>query len=90
MYSYNLIIKAGVIDTMDAMVNRQLTRRFGPDVHYHFRSKLSNEAVVIVSHQSQRVLNKVLTDWFLEDLNREAPYPEGSLLHYSEIVKETA
>jgi hypothetical protein len=39
MYLYNLIIKRGDLDAdaTRAMVNRELTARFGPDVGYHPR-----------------------------------------------------
>jgi hypothetical protein len=86
MYSYNLIVKAGKIDDMDALVNRVLVRHFGPAVNYHFHAKLSDEAVVIVSHESKRTIQRILGDWFCEDLPREAPFPEGCLLHYREIL----
>jgi hypothetical protein len=86
MYRYNLIIKTGAIMHADALVNRELVKRFGPDVHYHKHAMLTNEAVIIVSHDSKRTLQSVLGDWFAEDANHEAPYPEGALLHYRELV----
>jgi len=86
MYRYNLIIKTGAIMHADALVNQQLTRRFGPDVLYVTHAMLTNEAVIIVYGHSKRTLQSVLGDWFAEDMPREAPYPEGALLHYRELV----
>ena len=88
MYKYNLIIKRGDLDEQasHAMVNQQLTRRFGNDVHYITPSILDNEVVVIVQHESKRTLQGVLGGWFGEDAGSEAPYPVGALLHYREIL----
>lgn len=88
MHSYNLIVKAGSIEDMDALVNRQLTRRFGPDVRYHFHAKLTNEAVVVVSHESKGILQDTLDVWFSEHYGFEPPFPEGALLHYREILRD--
>lgn len=88
MYSYNLIIKAGKIEDMDALVNRVLTRHFGPDVHYHFHSKLTEEAVVVVSHESKRTLQETLGNWFAEVDDTDARFHAGTLLHYREILRD--
>jgi hypothetical protein len=75
MYSYNLIIKTGPIDEVDALVNRTLTRVFGPDVLYYFHAKLDQEAVVVVSAQSKRHLQTVLGNWFIENNRDEGSVP---------------
>ena len=91
MYPYNLIIKRGDLDEQAAvaMVNQQLTRRFGPDVGYHISAKLDNEMVVIVRCDSKRGAQSTLGDWFTEHGSSfEAPYPVGALLHYREILPD--
>jgi hypothetical protein len=99
MYPYNLIIKRGDLDEQAAvaMVNQQLTRRFGPDVGYLITAKLDNEVVVIVRCDSKRGAQSTLGDWFTETnrtlegegdeaAGRPSGYPEGTLLHYREIL----
>ena len=89
MYQYNLIIKRGSLDEQaaHAMVNQQLTRRFGPDVHYITTAILDNEVVVIVANESKRNLQGTLGDWFVEDEHDESgQWPVGSLLHYREVL----
>jgi hypothetical protein len=97
MYSYNLIVKTsddGDSFAQDALVNRELTRRFGPDVLYHTHARLSHEIVVIVSGDSKRNFQTVLGEWFVEgSSHREttsdyATYPVGTLLHYREILRD--
>ena len=88
MYKYNLIIKRGDLDEQatHAMVNQQLTRRFGPDVHYLISGILDNEVVVIVANESKRNLQNTLGDWFMEDQHVDGEWPVGSLLIYREIL----
>jgi hypothetical protein len=93
MYAYNLIVKKG--DDLDeqgarAMLNRELTERFGPAVHYITHAVLSNEIVAIVRHDSKRNLQSTLGDWFAEGRVVEAVtgYPNGTLLHYREITPD--
>ena len=89
MYKYNLIIKSGPIEEMDAMVNRQLVKRFGPDVHYYFHAKTTQEAVVVVSGESKRGMQNTLGEWFVEDdKGADGQWPVGSLLHYREIMSD--
>jgi hypothetical protein len=101
MHAYNLIIKRGDLDNdaASAMVNRQLTDRFGPAVHYLTHALLDNEVVVIVRHESKRRLQSTLGDWFNEQqrtlegegdeaAGRPSGYPEGTLLHYREILPD--
>jgi hypothetical protein len=91
VYSYNLIIKTGdlgIEHEVDAMVNQQLTRRFGPDVHYYTHAKTDNEVIVVVSDDSKRNLQNVLGDWFGEDTPHDPPYEIGALLHYREILRD--
>jgi hypothetical protein len=92
MYSYNLIIKHDRLDhaAARAMVNQQLTRRFGPDVHYFEHAYLTHEIVVVVSNDSKRGMQTTLGDWFAEGRVVEAVtgYPDGTLLHYREILPD--
>lgn len=88
MYSYNLIIKHERLEqaAVRAMVNRQLTRRFGDDVFYHETSMLTHEVIVVVSHESKRTLQATLGEWFAEDNDKMPPFPTGALLHYRQIL----
>jgi hypothetical protein len=93
MFAYNLIVKKG--DDQDeqaarAMLNRELTERFGPAVHYITHAVLSNEIVAIVRHESKRRLQGTLGEWFNEGRIVEATtgYPNGTLLHYREITPD--
>jgi hypothetical protein len=90
MYVYNLLIKRGDLDerAAHAMVNQQLTRRFGPDVRYITTAILDNEVVVLVRYESKRGLQTILGDWFVEDekVDEDSGWPVGSLLHYREIL----
>ena len=96
MYLYNLIIKRGDLDAdaARAMVNRELTTRFGPDVGYHEHAFLDNEAVIIVRGESKRGLQATLGDWFTEGLphaetdDSYSTFPDGTLLHYREILRD--
>ena len=88
MYVYNLIIKRGDLDdaAARAMVNQQLTRRFYPAIGYTISALLDNEIVVQVRDESKRSMQVTLGDWFNEGLTDAAPYPDGTLLHYREIL----
>lgn len=95
MYSYNLIIKRDkYLSDRDAdiMVNGQLTRRFGPDVHYYEHAKTDNEVIIVVSNDSKWKLQTVLGEWFTETTDEDcAPglgYPVGALLHYRQILRD--
>jgi hypothetical protein len=90
MYSYNLIIKHEFLDhaAARALVNRQLVRRFGPDVHYYEHAYLTHEIIIVVSNHSKWKLQSVLGDWFGEDCGNEPPYANGALLHYREILRD--
>jgi len=87
MYKYNLIIKRGSIDepATHAMVNRELTTRFGPAVHYITTAILDNEVVVIVSDESKRNLQTTLGQWFADHASMRT-FPVGTLLHYRQIL----
>jgi len=89
MYKYNLIVKRGSIDepATHAMVNRELTTRFGPDVHYVTTAILDNEAVVIVADESKRNLQDTLGSWFAEMVGVNT-FPPGTLLHYRQITSD--
>ena len=100
MYAYNLIVKTGDVDEQAAraMVNQQLTERFGPAVHYIVHAVLGNEIVVIVRCESKRGAQTRLGEWFTETNRTEdgeadeaagdGPYPVGTLLHYREILAD--
>lgn len=92
MYVYNLIIKTSGLDNeaARALVNQQLTRRFGPDVGYHTSALLTDEAVVQVRGESKRSMQGILGDWFIEDEREEdgSGWPVGSLLHYREVTSD--
>ena len=84
MYKYNLIIKRGDLDyfAARAMVNRELVKRFGPDVHYIITASLDNEVVVILSDESKRGLQSALGNWFIEPQRalwkeRKSSYPSA-------------
>jgi hypothetical protein len=87
MYKYNLIIKRGSLDepATHAMVNRELTTRFGPAVHYITTAILDNEVVVIVSDESKRNLQTTLGEWFADHASMRT-FPVGTLLHYRQIL----
>ena len=94
MYIYNLIIKRGNLDEQaaDAMVNQQLTRRFGPEVGYVTSARLDNEIVVQVRGESKRSMQQILGDWFNEgafssNIVRGVGYDVGTLLHYREVLR---
>lgn len=95
MYAYNLIVKKG--DDQDeqdarAMLNRVLTDNFGPAVHYLVHAVLTNEIVAIVRHDSKRILQETLGEWFNETTGTEPirgiGYPIGTLLHYRQILSD--
>ena len=89
MYKYNLIIKRGSLSESDtnAMVNRELTRRFGPAVGYLTTAILDNEVVVIVRDESKRNLQTTLDQWFAEMVGVNT-FPPGTLLHYRQILSD--
>lgn len=89
MYHYNLIIKRGSLDepSTHAMVNRELTTHFGPQVGYIVSAILDNEVVVIVRDESKRNLQSTLGDWFIRDMHTLDWVP-GTLLHYRELTED--
>ena len=62
MYVYNLIIKSADLDQQatGAMVNQQLTRRFGNDVGYVITAFTDNEVVVGLRGESKRSMQGTL------------------------------
>lgn len=94
MYRYNLIVKHEKLDheAARAMVNRELVKRFGPDIGYIEHAYLTYEIVVIVRGESKRSMQSILGDWFTEAVrdDERASFPTGTLLHYREITADEA
>lgn len=70
----NLIIKGNRYAAAQAAATRHIPMTFVRELHY-------GETIgVTCDSQWQRV-----SHWFMEDCGEHAPYPRGSLLHYSTI-----
>jgi hypothetical protein len=85
---YSLVIKYdGLVDDADGYANALLTRHFGPEVGYHRHALLSGEIVYIVWHPaySQRAMESMLNEWFVEATSLHAPFPNGTLLYWSRV-----
>lgn len=92
-YVYNLIIKRGDLDNeaARAMVNRELTTRFHPAIHYTISALLDNEVVVQVWSDSKRMMQVLLAEWFIEHAGldfQHTSFPVATLLHYREITPD--
>lgn len=86
MYRYSLIVKIGNPEHVNAMAERELTARFGDDVIYQTHAILTDESVIIVYGESKSHLQRVLDDWFAEDIGRTGSFRVGTLLHYRQLV----
>jgi len=89
MYTYSLIIKAGRIEHMEALVNRLLVKHFGPDVHYNIHVKLTNEVTVILRSFTIDYAGK-LNEWFVgaEPIREGMGFLPGTLLHWRYVTED--